>query len=104
MGLAGHPDPQPARARRPQLPRPPIRRATTGPPGHRPGRDNAMSDPPPKEAPGVDGPTVDGASMRTELPAEPASARQARSAVRQALAGWGMGHLSGDAELLASEL
>jgi anti-sigma regulatory factor (Ser/Thr protein kinase) len=42
--------------------------------------------------------------MRTELPAEPASARQARSAVRQALADWGMGHLSGDAELLASEL
>jgi anti-sigma regulatory factor (Ser/Thr protein kinase) len=42
--------------------------------------------------------------MRTELPAESASARQARSAVRQALAGWGMGHLSGDAELLASEL
>jgi anti-sigma regulatory factor (Ser/Thr protein kinase) len=42
--------------------------------------------------------------MRTELPAEPASARQARSAIRQALAGWGMDHLSGDAELLASEL
>jgi anti-sigma regulatory factor (Ser/Thr protein kinase) len=42
--------------------------------------------------------------MRTELPADPTSARQARSAVRQALAAWGMGHLSGDAELLASEL
>ena len=42
--------------------------------------------------------------MRTELPADLTSARQARSAVRQALAGWGMDHLSGDAELLASEL
>jgi anti-sigma regulatory factor (Ser/Thr protein kinase) len=63
-----------------------------------------MSDLPPKEAPGVDGPTVEGASMRTELPADLTSARQARSAVRQALAAWGMGHLSGDAELLASEL
>jgi anti-sigma regulatory factor (Ser/Thr protein kinase) len=65
---------------------------------------NAMSDPPPKEAPGADEPSADGTTMRTELPAEPASARQARSAVRQALAGWGMGHLTGDAELLASEL
>jgi len=63
-----------------------------------------MSDLPRKEAPGADGPSADGATMRTELPAEPASARQARSAIRQALAGWGMGHLSGDAELLASEL
>ena len=63
-----------------------------------------MSDLPPKEAPGVDEPSADGATMRTELPAEPASARQARSAVRQALAGWGMNRLSGDAELLASEL
>jgi anti-sigma regulatory factor (Ser/Thr protein kinase) len=63
-----------------------------------------MSDLPPKEPPGAGEPSVDGASMRTELPAESASARQARSAVRQALAGWGMGHLSGDAELLASEL
>jgi len=63
-----------------------------------------MSDLPPREAPGAGEPSADGATMRTELPAEPASARQARSAVRQALAGWGMGHLSGDAELLASEL
>jgi anti-sigma regulatory factor (Ser/Thr protein kinase) len=63
-----------------------------------------MSDPPPKEAPGAGEPSADGATMRTEFPADPASARQARSAVRQALAGWGMGHLSGDAELLASEL
>ena len=44
------------------------------------------------------------ATMRTELSADLTSARQARSAVRQALIGWGMGHLSGDAELLASEL
>jgi anti-sigma regulatory factor (Ser/Thr protein kinase) len=44
------------------------------------------------------------ATMRTELSADLTSARQARSAVRQALTGWGMGHLSGDAELLASEL
>jgi len=63
-----------------------------------------MSDLPPKEAPAVDQPSADGATMRTELPADPTSARQARSAVRQALAGWGMSHLSGDAELLASEL
>jgi len=63
-----------------------------------------MSDLPPKEAPAVDQPSADGATMRTELPADLTSARQARSAVRQALAGWGMGHLSGDAELLASEL
>jgi anti-sigma regulatory factor (Ser/Thr protein kinase) len=65
---------------------------------------NAMSDPPPKEAPGVGEPSADGATMRTELPAEPASAQQARSAIRQALTGWGMNHLTGDAELLASEL
>ena len=63
-----------------------------------------MSDLPPREAPGIGEPSADGATMRTELPAEPASARQARSAVRQALADWGMNHLSGDAELLASEL
>jgi anti-sigma regulatory factor (Ser/Thr protein kinase) len=65
---------------------------------------NAMSDLPPKEAPGADKPTADGVTMRTELPADLTSARQARSAVRQALAGWGMNHLTGDAELLASEL
>ena len=62
-----------------------------------------MSDPPPKEVPGADEPSADGATMRTELPADLTSARQARSAIRQALAGWGM-DLSGDAELLASEL
>ena len=63
-----------------------------------------MTDLPPNEAPGAGQPRADGATMRTELPADLASARQARSAVRQALAGWGMNHLSGDAELLASEL
>jgi anti-sigma regulatory factor (Ser/Thr protein kinase) len=42
--------------------------------------------------------------MRTELPADLTSVRQARSAIRQALAAWGMDHISGDAELLASEL
>ena len=63
-----------------------------------------MSDPPPKEIPRDDEPSADGATMRTELPADLTSARQARSAVRQALTGWGMNHLSGDAELLASEL
>jgi anti-sigma regulatory factor (Ser/Thr protein kinase) len=46
----------------------------------------------------------DGATLRTELPADLTSARQARSAIRQALAAWRMEHLSGDAELLASEL
>jgi anti-sigma regulatory factor (Ser/Thr protein kinase) len=65
---------------------------------------NAMSDLPPKEVPGAGEPSADGATMRTELPADLTSARQARSAIRQALAGWGMDHLSGDAELLASEL
>jgi anti-sigma regulatory factor (Ser/Thr protein kinase) len=42
--------------------------------------------------------------IRAELPASPASARQAREAVRRALAAWGMGQLSDDAELLTSEL
>ncbi|HEY1324198.1 MAG TPA: ATP-binding protein [Streptosporangiaceae bacterium] len=63
-----------------------------------------MSDPPPKEAPGAGEPSTDGTTMRTELPADLTSARQARSAIRQALTGWGMDHLSSDAELLASEL
>ena len=63
-----------------------------------------MTDLPPNEAPGAGEPSADGATMRTELPADLTSARQARSAVRSALAGWGMDHLSGDAELLASEL
>jgi anti-sigma regulatory factor (Ser/Thr protein kinase) len=47
---------------------------------------------------------ADGATMRAELPADLTSARQARAAIRQALAAWGMDHLAGDAELLASEL
>ena len=63
-----------------------------------------MSDPPPKEVPGVDEPSADDPTIRTELAADLTSARQARSAIRQALAAWGMDHLSGDAELLASEL
>jgi hypothetical protein len=42
--------------------------------------------------------------FRADLAADLAPARQARAAVRQALAAWGMGDPSGDAELLASEL
>ncbi len=42
--------------------------------------------------------------LRAELPADLTSARQARAAVREALAAWGMSDPSGDAELLASEL
>ncbi len=38
------------------------------------------------------------------LPADPRSAGRARSAVRRALKAWGMSDLSGDTELLASEL
>jgi anti-sigma regulatory factor (Ser/Thr protein kinase) len=45
-----------------------------------------------------------GGVFRTELAADLTSAQQARSAVRQALAAWGMDDLSGDVELLASEL
>jgi anti-sigma regulatory factor (Ser/Thr protein kinase) len=54
----------------------------------------------------AEGPAIgpDSTIMQTELPAELTSARKARSAVRQALAAWGMDDLSGDAELLASEL
>ena len=63
-----------------------------------------MSDPPPKEATSAGEPSADATTMRTELPADLTSAQQARSAIRQALARWGMDHLSGDAELLASEL
>jgi anti-sigma regulatory factor (Ser/Thr protein kinase) len=47
---------------------------------------------------------ADAATQRTELPADLTSARRARAAIRQALAAWGMDHLSDDAELLASEL
>jgi anti-sigma regulatory factor (Ser/Thr protein kinase) len=63
-----------------------------------------MGDPPGAPEPDADQPSADGAAVRAELPADLTSARQARSAVRQALAAWGLGHLSGDAELLASEL
>jgi anti-sigma regulatory factor (Ser/Thr protein kinase) len=45
-----------------------------------------------------------GGVFRAELAADLTSARQARSAVRQALAAWGMDDPSGAAELLASEL
>jgi anti-sigma regulatory factor (Ser/Thr protein kinase) len=64
-----------------------------------------MTDLPPIQGPAV-GPAAraDSAVVQTELPADLTSARQARSAVRQALAAWGMEDLSGDAELLASEL
>jgi anti-sigma regulatory factor (Ser/Thr protein kinase) len=42
--------------------------------------------------------------FRADLATGPASARQARATVRQALAAWGMDDPSGDTELLASEL
>ena len=48
--------------------------------------------------------TTVGAILRAELPASPASARDARSAIRRALIAWGMDELAGDAELLVSEL
>jgi anti-sigma regulatory factor (Ser/Thr protein kinase) len=65
----------------------------------------AMTDRPPAHGP-RDGqaPGADDTTMRTELAADLTSARQARSAVRQALAAWGMARLADDAELLASEL
>ena len=44
------------------------------------------------------------AVLHADLPADPRSARQARCAVRRALDAWGMTDLSGDTELLASEL
>jgi anti-sigma regulatory factor (Ser/Thr protein kinase) len=47
---------------------------------------------------------ADGATLRTELPADLTSARHARSAIRQALTAWRLEHLSDDAALLASEL
>jgi anti-sigma regulatory factor (Ser/Thr protein kinase) len=47
----------------------------------------------------------DNAKMRrTQLPADAASARSARQAVRDALAAWGMEDPDHDTELLASEL
>jgi anti-sigma regulatory factor (Ser/Thr protein kinase) len=49
-------------------------------------------------------PEESGGLFRADLAADPASARQARAAVREALAAWGMDDPSGDAELLVSEL
>ena len=49
-------------------------------------------------------PKESGGVFHADLPADLTSARHARSTIRQALAAWGMGHLSDDAELLASEL
>jgi anti-sigma regulatory factor (Ser/Thr protein kinase) len=64
-----------------------------------------MSDRPAEHGPGDSHATAaDSAAMQAELPADLTSARQARSAIRQALTAWGMGHLAADAELLASEL
>jgi anti-sigma regulatory factor (Ser/Thr protein kinase) len=64
-----------------------------------------VTDLPPAHEPGSGQATEpDSATLQAELPAGPASAHQARSAIRQALANWGMDRLSGDAELLASEL
>jgi anti-sigma regulatory factor (Ser/Thr protein kinase) len=49
-------------------------------------------------------PEEPGGVFRADLAAGPASAGRARTAVRSALAAWGMDDPSGDAELLASEL
>jgi anti-sigma regulatory factor (Ser/Thr protein kinase) len=53
---------------------------------------------------GQPGPGEPGGVLRADLTTDPAPARQARAAVRQALAAWGMDDPSGNAELLASEL
>ena len=53
---------------------------------------------------GLAEPDQSGGLFRADLAADPASARQARAAVREALAAWGMDDPSGDAELLVSEL
>ena len=42
--------------------------------------------------------------VRAELPATPAAARQARAALRHALAAWGLTALAPEAELMLSEL
>jgi anti-sigma regulatory factor (Ser/Thr protein kinase) len=63
---------------------------TDRPPAHEPGADQAAA--------------ADAATVRAELPADLTSPRQARAAIRQALATWRMDQLSDDAELLASEL
>jgi anti-sigma regulatory factor (Ser/Thr protein kinase) len=46
----------------------------------------------------------DARMRRTQLPADPGSARSARQAVRDALTAWGIEDPDHDAELLASEL
>jgi anti-sigma regulatory factor (Ser/Thr protein kinase) len=56
------------------------------------------------EVPGPAEPEEPGGVFRADLAAGQASARQARTAVRNALAAWGIDDPSGDAELLASEL
>ncbi len=61
-----------------------------------------MSDRPPVPQHGPAAATGD--AVWADLPADLTSARHARAAVRQALAAWGLGRLSSDAELLASEL
>jgi anti-sigma regulatory factor (Ser/Thr protein kinase) len=64
-----------------------------------------MPDRPPAHEPGADQDAgAEAATVRTELPADLTSPRQARAAIRQALAAWRMDQLSGDAELLGSEL
>jgi anti-sigma regulatory factor (Ser/Thr protein kinase)/predicted GIY-YIG superfamily endonuclease len=69
----------------------------------------ACKHPTPKEAsvdpiaPGQAEGAEDGVA-RADLPADLTAARQARTAVRRALAAWGIDDPSGDAELLASEL
>jgi anti-sigma regulatory factor (Ser/Thr protein kinase) len=64
-----------------------------------------MTDRPLAQQPNADQVTdPDGSTVQSELPADLTSARQARAAVRQALATWGMDRLSNDAELMTSEL
>jgi anti-sigma regulatory factor (Ser/Thr protein kinase) len=65
---------------------------------------DAMSDLPPARDSGAGQKTESDAVLRAELPADRTSARQARTAIHQALTAWQMEHLSDDAELLASEL
>jgi anti-sigma regulatory factor (Ser/Thr protein kinase) len=64
-----------------------------------------MTSQPPEQQPGASqAASPDAGTITTELPADLTSARQARAAIRQALAAWNMDRLSGDAELMASEL
>ena len=72
------------------------------PPAQEPGAEQAAE--PDTAVRGEHRAAADASSVRTEQPADLTSARQARTAVREALAAWRMDHLSGDAELLASEL